>query len=151
MSFSKCGDAQSTRLGVLEHPAPDRVEDPEVGIERLPRALLGRGVTLVDDERERVLHGGRVDEFLPAAPAAVLGVVRILVGLPERGALGGERRASRGAASGGAFCTEGPGVGSSMMACRSEAICSGGMKPRRLTISVPSAASTMVAGQPQSP
>jgi hypothetical protein len=38
-----------------------------------------------------------------------------------------------------------------MMACRSEAICAAGMKPRRLTISVPSAASTMVAGHPQSP
>ena len=67
-------------LGILVHAAPDRVDQRDGGVERLPGALDRSGIAGLG-AGDRKVHAVGVDVFLVLAPAAeffIAGFVEIL-------------------------------------------------------------------------
>ena len=80
MIFSKCGWVQEPASEYWIHAAPDRIDQRDRGVQRLPGALDRGGIAGLG-AADREIHAVGVDEFLVLAPAAelfVLGFVDIL-------------------------------------------------------------------------
>jgi hypothetical protein len=68
------------RFGILVHAAPDRIDQRDRGVERLPGALDGSGIAGLGAGDGKI-HAVGVDVFLVLAPGAeffIVGFVKIL-------------------------------------------------------------------------